>query len=56
MKIVNGLVYGENYKFSQKDVCIKGEFFADTSGDGAEIDAGGNYVIPVQTCSSYHVF
>ena len=46
MKIVNGLVYGENYKFSPKDVCIKGEFFADTSDDGAEIDAGGNYVIP----------
>ena len=46
MKIVNGLVYGEDYKFSQKDVFIKGEFFADSSDDGIVVDAKGDYVIP----------
>ena len=46
MKIVNGLVYGEDYKFSQKDVCTKGEFFDGSSDDGVEIDALGDYVIP----------
>ena len=46
MKIVNGLVYGEDNRFDKKDVFTKGDFFSDTSDDGIEIDAEGNYVIP----------
>jgi len=46
MKIVNGIIYGEDYKFSQRDIYTKGELFADSSDDGKVIDAEGNYVIP----------
>jgi N-acetylglucosamine-6-phosphate deacetylase len=27
MKIINGSVYTEDYRFSPKDICIKGEYF-----------------------------
>lgn len=39
MKIVNG-------RFVEKEVATDGSLFAETSGDGKEIDAAGCYVIP----------
>lgn len=46
MKIVNGLIYGEDYKFSQRDIYTKGELFAESSDDDKLVDAEGNFVIP----------
>ena len=45
MKIVNGKVF-ENGRFIEKEVATDGSLFAETSGDGKEIDAAGGYVIP----------
>ena len=57
MKIINGLVYGSDYKFHKGTVTISGDRFADGNIDSSEcesvlskdanvIDANGCYVIP----------
>ena len=61
MKIINGSVYTEDYRFSPKDICIKGEYFdgitdrqkvgdktsdTDSLDDDIIVDAKGDYVIP----------
>ena len=61
MKIINGSVYTEDYRFSPKDICIKGEYFdgitdrqkvgdktsdTDSLDDDIIVDAKSDYVIP----------
>lgn len=45
MKVINGAVY-KNGSFTEETVCTSGAYFADESGDGEILDAGGCYVIP----------
>ncbi|MBO4456206.1 MAG: N-acetylglucosamine-6-phosphate deacetylase [Butyrivibrio sp.] len=47
MIIKNASVFTENGRFSEKDICIEGDFFTDSLSDETEItDAGGCYAIP----------
>ncbi len=46
MIIKNAQVYGEDFKFSQKDLFIEGEHIAESCGDKESIDAKGLYAIP----------
>ena len=54
MKIINASVYTEESRFVEKDIFIKGEYFADQAGDTDMIDAGGCYGIPGLTDIHFH--
>lgn len=54
MKIINASVYTEESRFVEKDIFIKGEYFADQTGDTDIIDARGCYVIPGLTDIHFH--
>ncbi|MFI3313349.1 MAG: N-acetylglucosamine-6-phosphate deacetylase [Eubacteriales bacterium] len=46
MKIINGMVFGKDCKFTRRDVPIHGQQFAERSTDGLVYDAEGCYVVP----------